>query len=67
LESSTKYPKISVKEALSELNIEFSDEPVYNQINECRAIFAKNGSHFPILQYDNLLNYKEMKKNTSNG
>lgn len=67
LENSTKYPSISVKEALSELNIEFSDEPIYDQINECRATFVKNGSHFPILKYDNLLNYKEMKKNSSNG
>ena len=46
LKSSNKYPSISVKEALSELNIEFSDEPVYDQINECRAT--------PLLKMDTL-------------
>ena len=40
LEVSNKYPSISIKEALSELNIEFSDESIYNQINECRVIFC---------------------------
>ena len=50
LENSNNYSKYNVKDVLSEFDIEFSDEPVYDNINDCRATFAKKGSHFPILQ-----------------
>ena len=43
LENSNYYPKNNVKDILSIFDIEFFDESVYDNINDCRATFAKKG------------------------
>ena len=54
----------NIVDILNKLGIEFVDEPIFDNINDCRATFAKIGSHFPYLKFSNLTNYIEMKKNS---
>ena len=67
LESTKKDASINVIIILNKLGIKFVDEPIFDRLNDCRAAFAKNNSHFPYLKLSNLNYYLEIKKNSIHG
>ena len=67
IEGAKKDANINVIKILDKLGIKFVDGPIFDRLNDCRATFAKNNSHFPYLKLSNLSYYLEMKKNSIHG